>query len=147
FFTVPNTHSRLMLQQAAAPLSAWAFLCFPAKRGMARIESARGFITELQDQGYCLLRGHFPSALIEACRDAFWPRLLAYLNSGQEPNRGPHRHFLPMPFESPCFTPQFFFDVDVLRIVHGIMDERVVADQWGCDVPLCGSEYQEPHVD
>jgi ectoine hydroxylase-related dioxygenase (phytanoyl-CoA dioxygenase family) len=27
------------------------------------------------------------------------------------------------------------------------MDERVVADQWGCDVPLLGSDYQQPHVD
>ncbi len=27
------------------------------------------------------------------------------------------------------------------------MDERIVADQWGCDVPLRGSEYQGAHVD
>jgi hypothetical protein len=35
----------------------------------------------------------------------------------------------------------------VLRIVRGLMDDRVVADQWGSDVPLRGPEYQEPHVD
>jgi hypothetical protein len=27
------------------------------------------------------------------------------------------------------------------------MGERVVADQWGCDVPLRGSRNQEAHVD
>ena len=27
------------------------------------------------------------------------------------------------------------------------MDDQVVADQWGCDVPLRGSEYQRLHVD
>lgn len=27
------------------------------------------------------------------------------------------------------------------------MDDRVVADQWGCDVPLFGSDYQRVHVD
>jgi len=27
------------------------------------------------------------------------------------------------------------------------MDESVVADQWGCDVPLRGSQNQEAHVD
>ena len=27
------------------------------------------------------------------------------------------------------------------------MDDRVVADQWGCDVPRRGSDYQEVHVD
>ena len=52
-----------------------------------------------------------------------------------------------MPFEPPCFCPEFFFDAEVLRIVRGIMDDRVVADQWGCDVPLRGSMQQIPHVD
>jgi ectoine hydroxylase-related dioxygenase (phytanoyl-CoA dioxygenase family) len=27
------------------------------------------------------------------------------------------------------------------------MDERIVADQWACDVPVLGSEYQAWHVD
>jgi ectoine hydroxylase-related dioxygenase (phytanoyl-CoA dioxygenase family) len=52
-----------------------------------------------------------------------------------------------MPFEPPCFAPQFFFDPDVLSIVRGLMDDSIVADQWGCDVPLRGSEYQGLHVD
>jgi ectoine hydroxylase-related dioxygenase (phytanoyl-CoA dioxygenase family) len=52
-----------------------------------------------------------------------------------------------MPFEPPCFAPELFFDPDVLRIVRSLMDERIVADQWGCDVPLHGSEYQAPHAD
>lgn len=62
-------------------------------------------------------------------------------------NRGPHRHFLPMPFRPPIFRPEFFFDVGVLSIVRAIMDDRVVADQWGCDVPLNGSQNQEAHAD
>ncbi len=52
-----------------------------------------------------------------------------------------------MPFDPPCFAPQFFFDPDVLSIVRTLMDDRIVADQWGCDVPLLGSEYQAWHVD
>ena len=114
---------------------------------MASIESVQKAIGEVQDRGYCVLQNHFTLRLVGACRDAFWPRLLAYLDSGQAPNRGPHRHFLAMPFEPPCFTPQFFFDSDVLGIVRGLMDDLVVADQWGCDVPLLGSEYQGVHVD
>lgn len=105
-------------------------------------------ITEIQDRGYGILREHFARPLIDACRDAFWPVLLTYLeNHGHEPNRGPHRHFLPMPFEPPCFVPAFFFDHQVLSIVRSVMDDRAVADQWGCDVPLRGSEYQRVHVD
>ena len=103
---------------------------------------------ELEQRGYCILRGGFPASLIEACRDAFWPVLLAYLSDhGHEPNRGPHRHFLPAPFTSPCFTPELFFNDDLLRIVRGALGERIVADQWGCDAPVRGSTYQEVHVD
>jgi hypothetical protein len=111
------------------------------------IESVQRAIQEFEDRGYCVLRKQFPPRLIEACRDAFWPCLLAYLDSAQAPNRGAHRHFLAMPFDPPCFVPQFFFDPDVLSIVRGLMDDRIVADQWACDLPLRGSEYQSVHVD
>jgi hypothetical protein len=105
-------------------------------------------ILEIRERGFCVLRAHFPRPLVEACRDAFWPVLLDYLKThGCEPNRGPHRHFLPMPFEPPCFAPEFFFDSEILGIVRGVMDDRVVADQWGCDVPLRGSTHQGAHVD
>jgi hypothetical protein len=105
-------------------------------------------IIEIQDRGYCVLREHFARPLIDACRGAFWPVLLAYLKThGHEPNRGPHRHFLPMLFEPPCFVADFFFDHEVLSIVRGVMDDRIVADQWGCDVALRGSDYQGAHVD
>ena len=52
-----------------------------------------------------------------------------------------------MPFDRPCFAPEFFFDAAVLEIVHSLMGERVVADQWGCDVPVLGSVQQEAHAD
>jgi ectoine hydroxylase-related dioxygenase (phytanoyl-CoA dioxygenase family) len=107
-----------------------------------------GKILELHENGYCLLRAHLPKGAIEACRHAFWPTLLAYLTTYEhQPNRGPYRHFLPMPFEPPCFAPEFFFDAEVLAIVRSAMDGRVVADQWGCDVPVRGSEHQDVHVD
>src|SRR5262245_49722123 len=104
-------------------------------------------ISELNEKGFCVLRGCLPASIIDACREAFWPILSDYLTrEGKKPNRGPQRHFLPMPFEPPCFAPEFFFNPEVLRIIHQAMEE-VVADQWGCDVPLLGSQYQQPHVD
>jgi ectoine hydroxylase-related dioxygenase (phytanoyl-CoA dioxygenase family) len=85
---------------------------------------------------------------MQSCREAFWPILLDYLQKNRDkPNRGEHRHFLPMPFTPPCFAPEFFFDAGILAIVRGVMDDRVVADQWGCDVPLRGSKHQQFHVD
>jgi hypothetical protein len=110
--------------------------------------NTRDKTAELQENGFCVLKAHFPRPLIDACRETFWPILLDYLERHrEEPNRGPHRHFLPMPFDPPCFTPDFFFDTGVLSIVHGVMDDRVVADQWGCDVPLSGSQKQQAHTD
>lgn len=110
--------------------------------------NAREKIAELEVKGFCVLSKQFSMLLIAACREAFLPVLLEYLKAHrEEPNRGSHRHFLPMPFQYPCFTPEFFFDPGVLAVIHGVMGERVVADQWGCDVPLRGSENQEAHVD
>jgi hypothetical protein len=114
----------------------------------SELSATQDKISELQEQGYCVLREHFSRPLIDACRDAFWPHLLASLEERRhEPNRGPHRFFLPMPFEPPCFVPEFFFDDEVLNIVRALMDNRAVADQWGCDVPVRGSDFQGIHAD
>jgi len=111
---------------------------------MIRTDSIR----EIQDRGYCVLSAHLPYDPINECREAFWPVLLAHLKAhSHEPNRGPGRHFLPMPFEPPCYASEFFFDPGIVSIVRGLMDDRIVADQWGCDVPVRGSVYQEAHED
>jgi hypothetical protein len=105
-------------------------------------------IAELQDKGFCVLKAHFAKSLIRSCREAFWPILLDYLGRNRDtPNRGDHRHFLAMPFTRPCFAPESFFDAGILGIVRGVMDDRVVADQWGGDVPVQGSKHQQFHVD
>lgn len=112
------------------------------------LTTATDGIREIKERGYCVLRAHLSQRLVNDCREAFWPVLLAYLKAhGHEPNRGPNRHFIPMPFEPPCYAPEFFFDPEILSVVHGAMDDRVVADQWGCDVPVRGSAHQEVHVD
>ena len=105
-------------------------------------------IDELKDRGFYVLRKHLSSSLVNACSEAFWPALERYLkvNAGR-PNRGPRRHFLPMPWDERCYAPEFFFDSDVLSLVRGVMDDKAVADQWGCDVPLQGSCFQQFHAD
>ena len=105
-------------------------------------------ISEIQDMGFCVLKAHFAQSAIQSCREAFWPILLDFLEKNRDkPNRGENRHFLAMPFEPPCFAPEFFFDSDLLGILRGAMDDRVVADQWGCDAPVQGSKHQAFHVD
>lgn len=105
-------------------------------------------IEDLHKQGYCVLKKHLAPSLIEKCRTAFLPTLHSYLNHNEHlPNRGANRYFLPMPFKKACFAPEFFFDAGILEILKKIMGDRIVADQWGCDVPLLGSGYQNVHVD
>ena len=36
-------------------------------------------LLEIQENGYCVLRRHFSRRSVDACREAFWPILLAYL--------------------------------------------------------------------
>lgn len=112
------------------------------------VSSLTDKIEEFQKHGYCILKGHFATSLINNCRVAFLPILKKHLdNNGHLPNRGANRHFLPMPFEQPCFVPEFFFDPEILAIAKSIMGDRIIADQWGCDVPLPGSTYQPAHID
>jgi ectoine hydroxylase-related dioxygenase (phytanoyl-CoA dioxygenase family) len=105
-------------------------------------------IAELECEGFCVIEGAFPRSLIDASREAFWPILTSYIDANRDsPNRGPHRHFLPVPFQFPIFANEFFFNPTILEIVQSTLHESAVADQWGCDAPILGSQYQNPHVD
>jgi len=102
---------------------------------------------ELQEDGFCVLHNHYPKPLLRTVHDAFEPILAEHLRTNRDnPNRGPN-HYFPMPFDPPCFAPEFFFDTDVLGMAQSLMDEKIVADQWGCDTPILGSTHQGFHRD
>jgi len=112
------------------------------------VNSCRTKAEEFRELGYCLLNSQLSGSLIGDCRLSFLPVFQKYLEANRHlPNRGPNRHFLPMPFGPPCFAPNFFFDTEILTIIKDVMGDRIVADQWGCDIPLVGSTYQDLHVD
>ncbi len=52
-----------------------------------------------------------------------------------------------MPFDPPCFVSEFFFNEFVVGLVERTLGKRIVIDQWGCDIPLPGADYQSVHVD
>lgn len=110
------------------------------------MDDRRHRLDELETKGYCVVRQLFERSLVESCRKAVWSTLLAHIAS-REPNRGAHRHFLPMPFDPPCFAQEFFFDETIMDIARSTLGDRVVADQWGCDVALEGSTFQGVHAD
>ena len=74
-------------------------ICGPLIEKMRIVHSG---VDELARNGYCVLRARFSPSLIDACRNALWPTLLAHIE-GHEPNRGAHRHYFAMPFDPPCF--------------------------------------------
>ncbi len=105
-------------------------------------------IQKVRHDGFCILRGHFPVDAIEACRAAFEPIAKAYLAEFvDKPNRGPNRHFIPLPFHPPFYHPAFFDDDCVYAIVSGILGEQMVIDQYATDTPFRGSTHQDVHAD
>ena len=105
-------------------------------------------IQKIRQDGYCILRGHFPVDAVEACRVAFEPIAEAYLAKfADKPNRGPNRHYIPLPFRPPFYHPAFFADDTVFAIAAGIMGEQMVIDQYASDTPFKDSAHQDVHAD
>ena len=105
-------------------------------------------IDQIRQDGYCILRGHFPVDAVESCRVAFGPIAEAYLaENAEKPNRGPRRHYIPLPFRPPLYNSAFFNDDTILAIASGILGEQMVLDQFASDTPYKGSVHQDVHGD
>lgn len=105
-------------------------------------------IDQVLQDGYCILRDHFPKEAIEACRAAWHPIADAHLaEHADSPNRGPNRHYIPLPFRPPLYNPAFFNDDTILAIASGILGEQVLVDGFASDTPFKGSVHQEVHAD
>ncbi len=77
--------------------------------GNSELTGFQDRIIEIQNQGYCVLKDHFGVSVINACRAAFWPRLMAYLKiHGDEP-------------ESRSISP---FSPDAIRAALSLVPER-----------------------
>ncbi|MCY4409220.1 MAG: phytanoyl-CoA dioxygenase family protein [Caldilineaceae bacterium] len=108
----------------------------------------QGCVNQILSDGYCLLRGHFPVDAVEACRQAFNPIADDYLaEHADNPNRGPHRHYIPLPFRPPLYNPAFFNDDTILAIASGILGEDLVLNNFASDTPFIGSVHQDIHTD
>ena len=105
-------------------------------------------IHQVRQDGYCILRSHFPVDAIEACHAAWRPIADVHLaEHADSPNRGPHRHYIPLPFRPPLYHPAFFNDDTILAIATGILGEQAIIDGFASDTPFKGSVHQEVHAD
>ncbi len=105
-------------------------------------------VNQILEDGYCILRGHFPVDAVEASLAAFGPIADAYLaEHADNPNRGPHRYYIPQPFRPPFYNSAFFNDDTIIAIAHGILGEEAVIDMFASDTPFSGSVHQDVHSD
>lgn len=106
------------------------------------------FAQSVLDDGFCVLPDHFPTATLNAWREAFTPLLHEHIaHQGHLKNRGPARYYVTLPFTAPFADPAIYEDDDVLAIVERLMGEDAVMPQLASDTPLIGSDYQDIHRD
>lgn len=98
--------------------------------------------------GYCVLRHHFSTEVLNSWREAFTPLLEAHIaREGQLKNRGAARYYVTLPFIAPFADPSIYEDEDILAIAKLLVGEDMVMCQLAADTPLLGSDYQEVHRD
>lgn len=103
-----------------------------------------GFIND----GFCVLRGHFPRPTLEGWLRAFTPLLEDHLRrEGAATNRGAARHYVTLPFEGLFADPLFFDNDAILDLVFRIVGPDAVLCQLATDTPLRGSDFQDVHRD
>ena len=103
---------------------------------------------QVRVDGHCILRDHFPRALLERWRADFSPLLERHIEAeGHRKNRGSGRYYVTLPFTAPFAEPAIYEDDDVLAIVDRLVGPDPVLCQLATDTPLLGSEYQDVHRD
>lgn len=111
-------------------------------------DQIKTFVREVLVEGFCVLRGHFARAKMEAWQAAFAPLFARHIErEGHRLNRGPGRYYVTLPFVEPFADPEVYEDDDVLGIVRGLLGEDATLVQLATDTPLLGSEYQDVHRD
>ena len=95
-----------------------------------------------------VLRNHFDPDLLRAWRREFEPLLQANVREEEDnPNRGPQRFYVTLPFRGVFADPAVHEDPDVLAIVERVAGPDPVMCQLATDTPMRGSDYQGWHAD
>lgn len=116
--------------------------------GRYKASEIESFARSVLDEGYCILREHFPAQTLNRWRASFSPLLNAHIErEGHLQNRGPGRYYVTLPFAEPFADPAIYEDDDVLAIVERLVGKDMVMCQLATDTPVLGSEYQDIHRD
>ena len=103
---------------------------------------------EILTDGFCILRDLLPLEVIGQCANAFEPILEAHMDEIRDnPNRGPNRHFIKLPFQPPFSNPVLYENETILSIVDHLLGDDAAIGSYATDTPLQGSVHQEFHGD
>jgi hypothetical protein len=106
------------------------------------------FASAFNRDSLVVLRGHFDPELLRRWRAEFEPLLRANIaQEKDDPNRGPQRFYVTLPFRGIFADPTIHEDPDVLAIVERVAGPDPVMCQLATDTPLRGSDFQDWHAD
>ncbi|HEY0395092.1 MAG TPA: phytanoyl-CoA dioxygenase family protein [Candidatus Elarobacter sp.] len=106
------------------------------------------FAADVRRESFCVLRGHFGRDVLGAWSDAFAPLLDEHRKTAaDDPNRGPERFYVTLPFAGVFADTRIIFDPDVLAICARLVGDDMVICQLATDTPLRGSDMQDVHRD
>lgn len=112
-------------------------------------------VAAVRQEGFVIIRNALPTAWVDACSEAFVPRLRAHIqrigeNDPKTRNRGPFRHFMDVPCCQP-FVGITGCDV-AIAVVRELLGQEVAVGGLASDTPLGvpqaggrGSVYQGVH--
>lgn len=106
------------------------------------------FAREFNRDGLVVLPRQFDPEVLRAWAREFEPLLAAGIERDiADPNRGPQRFYVTLPFRGVFADPSIYEDPDVLAIVERVAGPEPVMCQLATDTPLRGSQFQAWHAD
>ena len=111
-------------------------------------DEAKARADEVRRTSATILRGLIPVETIDRWNAAFQPLLrVAIAREKDDPNRGPQRFYVTLPFVAPWADPQIIDNDAVMAVVSELVGADGVMHQLASDTPLQGSDYQDLHRD
>jgi len=111
-------------------------------------EQARAHADEVRETSVTVLKGLIPGETIDTWNAAFGPLLAAAVRrEGDNPNRGPHRYYVTLPFHGLWADPAIIDNDAIMAVVEALVGDDGVMCQLASDTPLLGSEHQDLHRD
>jgi ectoine hydroxylase-related dioxygenase (phytanoyl-CoA dioxygenase family) len=104
-------------------------------------------VSDLREDGICVLRGVFDAELMYAWRNAFDRLADARQRGGTVAERGTNRFYLTLPWAAPFADESVFRNERIIAVVERALGPEYVMVQHAVDTAMPGSEYQALHRD